>query len=130
MECLARTIAINITGDITRISTSPAHRQITFVLTNGHYSLAKDPDRAKSDPGRSKPKVPLIYQEDGINNLIKIYNGEFTYTITSQEFKKMRSKFLSGKWCFISIEKNRSTGKYETLEEAYVRIYEKQNILL
>ena len=42
----------------------------------------------------------------------------------------MRSKSLSGKWCFISIEKNRSTGKYETLEEAYVRIHEEQNILL
>jgi len=130
VERLARTIAINITGDTIRISTSPAHRRITLVLTNGHYSLAKDPGRAKSDPGRSKPKVPLIYQEDGINNLVKIYDGKFTRTITSQEFKKMRSKSLSGKWCFISIEKNRSTGKYETLEEAYVRIHEERNILL
>src|SRR3954452_1529526 len=45
VERLARLIAINITGDFTRISTSPAHRQITLILTNGHYSLAKDPGR-------------------------------------------------------------------------------------
>src|SRR6202008_494246 len=72
VERLARTIAISITGDMTIISTSSAHRRITLVLTNGHYSLAKDPDRVKSDPGRSKPKVPLIYQEDGINNIVRI----------------------------------------------------------
>jgi hypothetical protein len=83
--------------------------------------LAKNSGRAKFDPGRSKPKIPLIYQEDGINNLVRIYDGKTTRTITSPEFKKMHSKSLSGKWCFISVEKNRNTGKYEALEEAYIR---------
>ena len=62
--------------------------------------------------------------------MVRIYDGEVTRSITSQEFKKMRSKSLSGKWCFISVEKNRNTGKYEILEEAYARIHKEQNILL
>src|SRR5437764_2816050 len=39
VECLARTIAINITGDITRMSSNLAYRRITLILTNGHYSI-------------------------------------------------------------------------------------------
>jgi hypothetical protein len=50
--------------------------------------------------------------------------------MSTLEFKALRSKSLSGKWCFISVEKNRSTGKYETLEEAYIRIHEERDILL
>src|SRR2546421_6779312 len=47
VERLARTIAINITGDITRISSNPAHKQITLILANGHYSIMSNPDRRK-----------------------------------------------------------------------------------
>jgi hypothetical protein len=124
VERLARTIAINITGDVTRISPSPAHRRITLTLANGHYSLVPNPDRKRFDPGKTKPKIPLIYQENGIINLVRIYDGKSICTMSTLEFKALRSKSLSGKWCFISVEKNRSTGKYETLEEAYIRIHE------
>src|ERR1043165_1017106 len=48
VERLARSIAINITGDITRISVSPAHRQITLILANGHYSIMSNPNRRKT----------------------------------------------------------------------------------
>ena len=44
--------------------------------------------------------------------------------------RKLQSKVLFGKWYFISVEKNKNTGKYKTLEEAYKRIYEEKNILL
>src|SRR5213080_2952519 len=44
--------------------------------------------------------------------------------------RKLQSKALFGKWCFIPVEKNKNTGKYETLEEAYKRIHEERNVLL
>src|SRR5213082_2815970 len=45
VERLARSIAINITGEATRLSESPAYRRITLILANGHYSLAQNPGR-------------------------------------------------------------------------------------
>src|SRR5207248_10745133 len=45
VERLDRTIAINITGDVIRISSSPAYRRITLILANGHYSIVSNPDR-------------------------------------------------------------------------------------
>src|SRR5207248_1218917 len=56
VECLARTIAINITGDVIRISSSPAYRRITLILANGHYSIVSNPDRRKTNTATSKPK--------------------------------------------------------------------------
>src|SRR5437868_12135004 len=44
--------------------------------------------------------------------------------------RKLQSKALFGKWCFIPVEKNKNTRKYETLEEAYTRIHEERNVLL
>ena len=44
--------------------------------------------------------------------------------------RKLQSKALFDKWCFISVEKNKSTGKYESPEEAYKRIHEERNVLL
>ena len=130
VERLARTIAINITGDVTRISTSPAHRRITLILANGHYSIMSNPDRRKTNTATSKPKIPLIYQEDGVNNTVRVYDGNLIRIINIPEMRKLQSKALFGKWCFIPVEKNKNTGKYETLEEAYKRIYEERNILL
>ena len=123
VERLAKTIAINITGDgdVIRISFSLAHRRITLILANGHYSIMSNPERKKTNTTTSKPKIPLIYQEDGVNNTVKIYDGNLIQTINIPEMRKLQSKALFGKWCFIPVEKNKSTGKYESLEEAYKR---------
>ena len=125
VERLARSIAINITGDVTRISKSPAHRKITLTLANGHYSLVPNPDRRRTDPGTTKLKKPLIYQEGGVNNIVKIYDGKYTRSITVPEMRKLQSKSLFGKCCYIPVTKNK-----DTLEDAYERIYEERNILL
>lgn len=130
VERLARSIAINIVGDVTRISNNHAYRRITLTLTNGHYSIVPNPDRKKINNATDKPKCPLIYQEDGINNIVKIYDGKSIRTISIPELRTFQSKALSGKWCFIPITKDRNTGKYETLEEAYDRIHKERNILL
>src|SRR5215472_5503506 len=45
VEQLARSIAINVVGDHSYISKSPAQRKIALALTDGHYSLMLDPDR-------------------------------------------------------------------------------------
>jgi len=77
VERLARTIAINITEDIIRMSSNPAHRQITLILANGHYSIVPNPDRRKTNTATSKPKIPLIYQKDGVNNTVRVYDGNY-----------------------------------------------------
>lgn len=129
VEHLARSIAIDITGDFTRISKSPAQRRITLILAYGHYSLASNPGRKKIDAVDKKPKTPLTYQEDGVNNQVKVYNGKDVQSIRIPEFRKLKSK-MYGKCCFISVEKNRKTGIFESVQEAYARIHEERNILL
>ena len=130
VERLARSIAINIVGDVTRISGSSAHRQITLTLANGHYSIIPNPDRRQTNTATAKPKLPLVYQEDGVNNIVKIYNGKSISIVSIPELRKLQSKALFGKWCFIPVTKDKSTGIYETLEDAYKRIHEERNILL
>jgi hypothetical protein len=130
VELLAKTIAINVIGDETRISKSPAHRHITLTLANGHFSLVPNPDRRKTVAGTAKPKKPLIYQENGVNGTAKIYDGKSTRSVSIQELRKHQSKSVFGKWCFIPVTKNKDTGIYESLEEAYERVHEERNILL
>lgn len=130
VERLAKTIAIDIIGDYTRISTSKAKRRITLTFTNGHYSIAYNPDRKWTDPATTKPKSPIVYQEDGINNIVRIYDGKSIRLITIPEFRNLQSKSLFGKQCYVPISKDRKTGKYESLEKAYKRIHEERDILL
>nr|CAG8533583.1 15182_t:CDS:2 [Entrophospora candida] len=61
---------------------------------------------------------PLIYQEDGVNNIVKIFNGESIHPITVTELQKLQSKSLYRKYCYIPVAKD------ETLENAYSRIHE------
>ena len=130
VEHLVRTIAIDIIGDYTRISSSKAKRRITVTLTNGHYSIVSNPDRRRIDPATTKPKNPIVYKEDGINNIVKLYDDKSIRSITVPEFRKLQSKALFGKWCYVPVSKDKNTGKYESLEEAYKRIHEERNILL
>ena len=129
VERLAGSIAINIAGDNTRISKSPANRRITLTLANGHYSIVPNPERKKTNSVDRKPKKPITYQEDGINNRVSIYNGKTIRFMTIPEFRKLKSKYY-GKWCFIPVEKNKDTGLFESPEIAYTRIHEERNALL
>src|ERR1043165_2677763 len=97
VEHLARTIAINITGDITRISSSPAHRQIILILANGHYSIMSNPEHRKTNTATSKPMIPFIYQKDGVNNTVRVYDGNLIRIINILKMRKLQSKALFGK---------------------------------
>ena len=126
VERIARSIAINIVGEVTRISTSSAKRRITIVFTNGHYSIAHNRDRKRTDPATTKSKLPITYQEDGINNKVILYDGEIIRTITISEFRKLQSKSLFSKWCYIPVDRKVK----ESLEEAYARIHKERDVLL
>ena len=132
VEHLARTIAINIVGDITRISNSKAYRRVTLTFTNGHYSIAYNPNRKWTNSATTKPKLPVVYQEDGVNNVVRIYNGESIQSISIPEFRKLQSKAVFGKWCYVSIDRKakESLQSASKAEEAYTRIHEERNVLL
>ncbi|GBC42744.2 hypothetical protein GLOIN_2v1793417 [Rhizophagus irregularis DAOM 181602=DAOM 197198] len=104
VEQLAGSLAINIVGDITRISKSKSDRRVTLILSEGHYFLALNPGRLHPSKIDRKRNLPIIYHEDGTNN--------------------------NSKSSFISVEKNCKTGIYETLEEAYQRIHEERDVFL
>src|SRR5579871_1954454 len=126
VERLARTIAINIVGDITQISDSKAYRRVTLTFTNGHYSIAYNSDRKWTNSATTKPKLPIVYQEDGVNNVVRIYDGKSIRSISIPEFRKLQSKAAFGKWCYIPVDRKAK----ESLEEAYTRIHEERNALL
>ena len=65
-----------------------------------------------------------------VNNTVRVYDGNLIRSINIPEMRKLQSKALFGKWCFIPVKKNKNTGKYETLEKAYKRIHEERNVLL
>ena len=131
VEKLIKTIAINVIGDVTILSKSKAYRKITLVLANGHYTLVKNPNRIETKSGTTKIKKPLIYQENGIKNIVTLYDGEsFQTTTTIPELRKLQSKSVYSEWCLISVKKSYETGIYETLEETYIRIHDERNAFL
>ncbi|PKY58298.1 hypothetical protein RhiirA4_480095 [Rhizophagus irregularis] len=103
VEQLTKSLAINIVGDSTQISKSKSDRCATLILSEGHYSLALNPGRFHPSKLDRKRNLPIVYQEDGTKN---------------------------SKSSFIPIEKNRKTGVYETLDEAYQRIHEERDAFL
>lgn len=113
VERLARYIAINVIGDYTYISKSPAQRRITLTLTNGHYSLVLNPDRMHPSFECKRPKKPVIYQENEISDTVYIYNGKITKSVSVQQFQKLRFK---GFYSLVPV------GRSESLEETYIRI--------
>lgn len=127
VEELARNLALNITGDITRISKSMSDRRVTLILSEGHYSLASNSGRMRPSNLDRRQKSPFVYHEDGVNNVVTIYNSKKVKSLTVTQFQKGKT---SESYSFISIEKNRKTGIYETLEEAYQRIHEERDIFL
>src|SRR5437016_10730975 len=87
VERLARTIAINIIGDFTRISNSKAYRRITLTFTNGYYSIAYNPDRRWTNSATTKPILLIVYQEDGVNNKVTLYDVKSIQSISIPEFR-------------------------------------------
>ncbi|GET50589.1 hypothetical protein GLOIN_2v1472929 [Rhizophagus irregularis DAOM 181602=DAOM 197198] len=126
VEQLAGSLTINIVGDITRISKSKSDRCVTLILSEGHYSLALNPGRLHPSKIDRKRNLPIVYHEDGTNNVVTIYNGKTVKSCTIAQFQKTKNSKSS----FISVEKNRKTGIYETLEEAYQRIHEERDVFL
>ncbi|GBC46770.2 hypothetical protein RIR_jg20855.t1 [Rhizophagus irregularis DAOM 181602=DAOM 197198] len=126
VEQLAGSLAINIVGDITRISKSKSDRCVTLILAEGHYSLALNPGRLHPSKIDRKRNLPIVYHEDGTNNVVTIYNGKTVKSCTIAQFQKTKNSKSS----FISVEKNCKTGIYETLEEAYQRIHEERDVFL
>ncbi|GET55860.1 hypothetical protein GLOIN_2v1472929 [Rhizophagus irregularis DAOM 181602=DAOM 197198] len=74
-----------------------------------------------------KQKSPFVYREDGVNNVVTIYNGKTVKSLTVGQFQKGKN---SDSYSFIPIEKNCKTGIYETLEETYQRIHEERDSFL
>jgi hypothetical protein len=127
VEDLARNLALNVTGDVTRISKSKADRRATLVLSEGHYSVATNPDRNHPSRMDHKPKSPFVYRENGINNTVTIHNDKKTKILTSTQFQKAK---ISKSYAFVPVEKNRKTGILETPEETYQRIHEERDAFL
>ncbi|RHZ83556.1 hypothetical protein Glove_91g113 [Diversispora epigaea] len=80
--------------------------------------------------GTTKIKKPLIYQENGIKNIVTLYDGKSFKTTTIPELRKLQSKSVYSEWCLISVKKSYKTGIYETLEETYIRIHDERNTFL
>ncbi|UZO26887.1 uncharacterized protein OCT59_019099 [Rhizophagus irregularis] len=106
VEQLAGSLAINIVGDITRISKSKSDRCVTLILSEGHYSLMLNPGRLHPSKLDKKRNLPIVYHEDGTNNVVTIYNGKTVKSCTIGQFQKTKNSKSS----FIPVEKNRKTG--------------------
>ncbi|CAB4403590.1 unnamed protein product [Rhizophagus irregularis] len=126
VEQLTKSLAINIVGDSTQISKSKSDRCATLILSEGHYSLALNPGRFHPSKLDRKRNLPIVYQEDGVKNVVTIYNGKTVKSCMIGQFQKTKNSKSS----FIPIEKNRKTGVYETLDEAYQRIHEERDAFL
>ncbi|CAB4380612.1 unnamed protein product [Rhizophagus irregularis] len=88
VEQLAGSLALNIVGDSTRISKSKSDRRATLILSEGHYSLALNPGRLHPSKLDRKQKSPFVYCEDGVNNVVTIYNGKTVKSLTLGQFQK------------------------------------------
>ncbi|RHZ81722.1 hypothetical protein Glove_117g588 [Diversispora epigaea] len=115
VEKIVKTIAINIIGDVTILSKSKVYRKITLVLANGHYTLAKNLKRIETKSGTTKIKKPLIYQENGIKNIITLYDGKSFKTTTIPELRKLQFKSVYSEWCLISVKKSYKTEESKKL---------------
>ena len=124
VEELAGTIAINVTGDYNYHSKRKCKRAINLILSNGHYSIAKNPNRKKLKAWYSVPKLPLVYEKHGVKNIVEFYDGNTHWSTSVAELKKLKTERWSGKWCFVKKDKK------ITLEEAYIRFNEERDCLL
>ena len=124
LEELAGTVKINVVGDYTYHSKRNCKRVANLILCNGHYSIAKNPNRKYIKAWYSEPKLPLVYEKNGVNNTVQFYDGTTHWNGTVQELNKLKSNRWSGKWCFIEKEKN------YTFKQTFDRFNEERDALL
>ena len=128
LEKIIKTIAINVVGDVFYISKEKSQRQITLILANGHYSIAKNPKRKNLTGWFSESKKPLVYKEDGVNNIVEFYDGKNFSIRTVQDLTNLKAHRWSGEHCFIRPEKKKD-GEIETLKEAFLQFNEQASAL-
>jgi len=123
---VASSICINVTGDHYYQSNKKYKRNITLILANGHYSLARNPERHRAR-FYSKPGKTVAYQEHFTTLEVELYDGEKHWRQSLSEFKDHMYK--SPKFCYIEVRKKKDRS-LETVEEAFHRSSEERNALL
>ncbi|PKY63221.1 hypothetical protein RhiirA4_491438 [Rhizophagus irregularis] len=126
VEQLAKSLAINIVEDSTQISKSKSDRQATLILSEGHYSLALNPGRLHPSKLDRKHNLPIVYQEDGVKNVVTIYNGKTVKSCTIGQFQKGKNSKSS----FIPVEKNRKTGRAGCLPTGDKEVRSRNRLIL
>jgi hypothetical protein len=111
---------MNVTGDAIYHSNSRSCRQITLVLSNGHYSIVKNLKRKRVQLWSKVAKNLIVFHADTVKNSVKFYDGCKFSIGTVKELTALKSYRWSGDLCLISVEKKKD-GNMETLEEAFNR---------
>jgi hypothetical protein len=119
-------ICINVTGDHYYQSNKKYKRNITLVLANGHYSLARNPKRQRAKWYR-KPGQTVAYKERFKSQDVELYDGKKCWTQPLIEFREQIYK--SPEYSFIQVRKKKDRN-LETVEEAFYRFNEERNALL
>ena len=119
---LASSICINVIGYYQ--SNKVYRRVIHLVLANGHYSLARNPERKRAK-WLSKPGIPITYQENYKTYEVELYDGKKQWTQPLAEFKDQSQK----EYCFIPVRRKKD-GYFESVEEAFHRFNQESEALL
>ena len=137
IEELAGTVSINITGDYTYQSKRKCKRVANLILCNGHYTIAKNPNQNHLKAWYSVPKSPLVYEKNGVENVVKFYDGTTYWNGTVQELNKLKSQRWSGKWCCIEVVKSTQkesssldSSQEKRSSETFIRFNEECDALL
>src|SRR6266480_5740201 len=117
---------INVTGEHYYQSNKTYRRIIYLILANGHYSLARNPERKRAK-WLSKPGAIIIFWENCSIFEVELYDGKKHWTEPLAEFKEQMYK--SSKYCFINVRRKKN-GCFEDVEEAFNRFNEERDALL
>src|SRR5579864_7472728 len=123
---MASLTCINVTGEHYYQSNKKHRRKITLVLANGHYSLARNPERQRAK-FYSKPGKTVAYQEHFKTSDVELYDGEKHWRQPLAEFKE--HIYNSPKFCYIEVRKKKDR-TIETVEEAFHRSNAERHALL
>src|SRR5579859_4604712 len=123
---IASLTCINITGDHYYQSNKKHRRKITLVLANGHYSLARNPERQRAK-FYLKPGKTVAYQEHFKTSDVELYDGEKYWRQPLAKFKE--HIYNSPKFCYIEVRKKKDR-TIETVEEAFHRSNAERHALL
>lgn len=123
---MAGSVCINITGEHYYQSNNNYRRVIHLILANGHYSLARNPERKRAK-WYSNPGIPIVYWENYKLYEVELYDGKHAWTCPISEFREIIYK--SPKYCYIEVRKKKD-GTFETHTEAFQRFNQERDALL